>query len=308
MTASNQFIGSIMTIRISDSVPSDIRRALDDTVERRLSDIRGIGSIPRTIHQIYLSGELPAPLRANVDALRALNPGWEHRLYDAVAVERFIMEEYGQAILARYLRISPGYGAARADLFRYLLIYRVGGVYLDVKSGADRPFDEVLGPNDHFIVSQWDNDAEGTHPNDALHPELSSILGGEFQQWHIVAAPGHPFLRAVIERVLHAIDTYNPYRVGVGLNVLRVTGPIPYTLAIAPLLMHNSHRRIRNERVIGLRYSTLDGGNHKQHFRGHYSRRTTPIVGTERGWIANAPLLSFLVARSLVRRAIKRII
>ncbi|NTS66800.1 glycosyltransferase [Sphingomonas sp. HHU CXW] len=242
-----------------------------------------------------------------MDALRALNPQWKHRLYDAVAVERFIAEEYGEAILARYRRIAPGYGAARADLFRYLLIFRLGGVYLDIKSGADRPFDEVLQHDDAFIVSQWDNGPGGTHPSDALHPELSDVKGGEFQQWHVIAAPGHPFLRAVIERVLHAIDTYNPYRVGVGLNVLRVTGPIPYTMAISPLLANYPHRRVQNERALSLRYSTLAEGDHRRHFKGHYSRRRTPIVGADRGWIANAPLLGFLVARSLVRRAIKHV-
>jgi hypothetical protein len=289
---------------------NEIASALDQAARRAALASRGDEpgmAIPRRLHQIYLSGEPPAPLRANVDALRALNPSWDHRLYNAAAAERFIADEYGPAILRRYRAIAPGYGAARADLFRYLLIYRLGGVYLDVKSGADEPFDAVLGPDDAFIVAQWDNAPGGTHFNTALHPELREVAGGEFQQWHVIAAPGHPFLRAVIERVLHLIDSYNPYRVGVGLNVIRVTGPIPYTLAIAPLLALHPHRRIATERTIGLHYSTLgDDDAHKRHFRGHYSRRRTPIVGRERGPIANAPLLAFLAARSLVRRALKR--
>jgi hypothetical protein len=287
----------------------DIARVLDQVSRRAASQAHsgGLGrAIPRFIHQIYLSGEPPAPLRANVEALRALNPDWEHRLYDATAAERFIAEEYGPAILQRYHAIAPGYGAARADLFRYLLVYRMGGIYLDVKSGADQPFDAVLRPDDAYIIAQWDNAPGGTHFNAALHPELSGVPGGEFQQWHVMASPGHPFLRAVIERVLHLIDSYNPYRVGVGLNVIRVTGPIPYTLAIAPLLSQHPHRRIATERVIGLHYSTLGNDDaHKRHFKGHYSRRRTPIVGRDRGAIANVPLLSFLVARSLIRRALK---
>ncbi|MCG7349501.1 glycosyltransferase family 32 protein [Sphingomonas sp. ACRSK] len=294
-------------MRVADN---EIVKALDKAAQRAALEMRRDGTdraIPRRLHQIYLSGEPPAPLRTNVDAIRALNPGWDHCLYNAAAAERFIADEYGPAVLQRYLAIAPGYGAARADLFRYLLIYRLGGVYLDVKSGADQPFDAVLGPNDTFIVAQWDNAPDGTHFNAALHPELRDVPGGEFQQWHVIAAPGHPFLRAVIERVLHLIDSYNPYRVGVGLNVIRVTGPIPYTLAIAPLLSHHSHRRIATERAIGLHYSTLGSDDaHKRHFRGHYSRRRTPIVGRDRGAITNAPLLAFLVARSLLRRALKR--
>jgi inositol phosphorylceramide mannosyltransferase catalytic subunit len=289
---------------------NEIAGALDQVARRAALEGSGeVGvAIPRRLHQIYLSGEPPAPLRANVDALRLLNLNWEHRLYDAAAAESFIADEYGPAILQRYLAIAPGYGAARADLFRYLLIYRMGGVYLDIKSGADQPFDAVLRPDDVFIIAQWDNTPGGTHYNTALHPELHGVPGGEFQQWHVIAAPGHPFLRAVIERVLYAIETYNPYRDGVGLNVLRVTGPIPYTLAIAPLLSRHPHRRIATERAIGLHYSTLsDDDAHKRHFRGHYSRRRTPIVGRDRGPVANAPLFTFLVARSLVGRMLKRL-
>ena len=50
----------------------------------------------------------------------------------------YIRREYGESILSCYLRIDPVYGAARADLFRYLLLYRTGGVYLDIKSAARR--------------------------------------------------------------------------------------------------------------------------------------------------------------------------
>ena len=283
---------------------SEIASTLDEGVERRLDGVRGSRAIPRIIHQTYFSKDLPPPLRANVETLCALNPGWEHRLYDDADIERFITDEYGPAILRRYLAISPGYGAARADLFRYLLIYRLGGVYLDVKSGANQPFDAVLGPEDAFIVAQWRDSVD--KPDTLFHPELRGVPGGEFQQWHVIAAPGHPFLRAVIEEVLNLIDSYNPYRVGVGRHVLRVTGPIPYTLAIAPLLAHHPHRRVRDESAIGLRYSVLDGQAHEGHFKGHYSRRRTPIVGRERGAIANAPLFAFLAARSLVRRALKQ--
>lgn len=77
-----------------------------------------------------------------------MNPGWEHRLYDDADIEAFIRESYGDEILAYYHRIDRRYGAARADLFRYLLLYRLGGVYLDIKSTTVRPLDEVLRPDE----------------------------------------------------------------------------------------------------------------------------------------------------------------
>lgn len=286
------------TDRLDDAVIAELDRA-----HHRAGGLVDAGAIPRVIHQTFPTEDLPPALRDNVDALRMRNPGWRHQLYVDADIETFVADEYGTQVLAAYRRIAPEYGAARADLFRYLVVYRYGGVYLDIKSSADRPLDDVLGHHDSFIVSQWDNVAGGSNENWALHPELRDVPGGEFQQWLVIAAPGHPLLRAVIERVLRNIRDYNPYRVGVGLNVIRVTGPIPYTLAIAPLLAQYPHRRVRSETELGMRYTIMPFKAHHTHFSGHYSRRRTPIVGAPQGRFCNTLLLSFLVTRSLLRRA-----
>lgn len=39
-----------------------------------------------------------------------------------------------------------------------------------------------------------------------LHPDLAHMAEGELQQWRVIAAPGHPFLRAVIKSDLSNID------------------------------------------------------------------------------------------------------
>jgi inositol phosphorylceramide mannosyltransferase catalytic subunit len=233
--------------------------------------------IPTTIHQTYPTSELPVPLQTNVDILKAANAGWEHTLYTDPDIERFIRKTYGAAILASYLRLNPEYGPARADLFRYLLIYRLGGVYLDIKSTFDRPISEAVAGDEMFILSQWRNGPDGAHPHFGLYRELAHIPGGEFQQWHIIAAPGHPFLRAAIIRVLDNIDRYQPWKLGVGrIGVLRTTGPIPYTLAIdgtdAP------HRRIAHESEIGLVYSIGGGYEHGRVFKRHYSTLDSCVV------------------------------
>ena len=48
--------------------------------------------IPKIIHQIYFHPHqnLPAVLQENVRAIRGLNPGWEHRLYDDHDMAEFI--------------------------------------------------------------------------------------------------------------------------------------------------------------------------------------------------------------------------
>jgi hypothetical protein len=67
---------------------------------------------------------------------------------------------------------------------------------------------------------------------------------------------------------------------GCGRNaVLRLSGPIAYSLAIVPLLPRNRHRLVRSHEDMALEYSLFDGNvEHKKMFDSHYTKLTAPIV------------------------------
>ena len=222
--------------------------------------------IPRILHQTFRSRELNREVSANIEEMKARNPGWDYRFYDDADVRKYILDNYGPQFMAYFDALNPRYGAARADLFRYLLMYKEGGVYLDLKSRASRPLDEVLQPTDRYLLSQWSTIA--AH----MHRDLRDIPGGEYQQWFIAAAPGHPYLKTVIEAVLHNIATYTPLRHSVGKPAtLRTTGPIAYTHAIFPIRDQHPHRQVDSERDLGLDYSIYVEQEHEKALGGHYS-------------------------------------
>lgn len=251
--------------------------------------------IPKIIHQTFQSKVLPAEFQANVDQLRALNPEWQYNLYDDADIEHFISQEYGSYVLNYYKRINPRYGAAKADLFRYLLLYRYGGVYLDIKSTCSRPIDEILQPGDRYLLAGWKNKPGEKHAGWGRPKELNAIARGELQQWHIVCVPGHPFLKAVINAVLTNIDRYNPWLHGTGGNgVLRLTGPIAYTLAIDPLMPHHPHRLAYSEDDFSLSYSALKNISHKPLFKAHYTTLTESIINLRGIAKGSAQIYSFV--------------
>jgi hypothetical protein len=259
-----------------------------------LPEIHEGASIPKIIHQTYPSKKLPADFQENIDRLKAQNPAWEHRLYDDSDIKQFISANYGPQILAYFDRINPRYGAAKADLFRYLLLYKFGGVYLDIKSSFNKPIDHALQSGDRYLLAQWSNKAGEKRAGWGMPKELRMVPGGEFQQWHIVSAPGHPFLKAVIEMVLTNIDHYKPWLHGTGGNgVLRLTGPVAYTLAIHPLLHLHTHRLVRNETELGLEYSMLKHSSHKPLFKNHYTTLTDSVVKMKGLDIIGAKIYSF---------------
>jgi inositol phosphorylceramide mannosyltransferase catalytic subunit len=212
--------------------------------------------------------------------LRSINPDWDYRLYSDADIVNFIAKHYPKTILESYYRIESSYGAARADLFRYLLMYKCGGVYLDIKSSATLPFNTVLKPDDVFLLSNWQNYWGGPFECAGLHRELRGITRGEYQQWFIIAAPGHPFLKAVIDRVLSNIDRYSPIRHGVGrFAVWRTTGPIAYTLAIQSVIHLHPHRLVDSASQLGLVYDIVDREVPQTGFlRRHYSEQNIPLI------------------------------
>ncbi len=264
------------------------------------------GEIPRILHQIFFNRsdaaeQLPAALQATIARITADNPRWQHRLYRFDDMRRFILENYEASMLAAFDRINPEYGAAQADFFRYLLMYKEGGVYLDVKSSIHLPLDTLIDGNPGYVIAQWDNGVGQNHEDWGVHDDLRHVPGGEFQQWHIVCAPGHPFLRAVIDSVVERIRDYSLWHGGPGRGgVLRLTGPITYTLAIAPLLDAHPHRRVATHLDLGLDYSVLQPDRHLALFGKHYSLRADYVVVP--AGMRRIQTALYLAARSIKRR------
>ena len=118
---------------------------------------------------------------------------------------------------------------ANADLFRYLLIYATGGVNFDLKTSIRDSLTRTLQPSDRYLLSHRRNWSGQEFERCGLWDELCDFENGEFQQWHIVAVRGHPFLRAILEKLLSNLALYSPILHGTARRgVLRTTGPFAY--------------------------------------------------------------------------------
>jgi len=239
--------------------------------------------ISRIIHQTARDfASLPGELKRNIEQLKALNPGWEYRLYDNADQLDYIGKHLGGDVLRLCERIEPHFQVMLSDVLRYAAIHREGGVYLDIKSTATRPLDEVLLPDDVYLLSQWRNRVGEQYQGWGIHNDISRVPGGEFQNWHIIAAAGHPFLEYVIEDMLRNMRRYHPLSYGKGKGaVVRISGPIQYTQTIAMLMPHYRARVVDIE-SLGFRYTIYADGNDHMQVPGHYSKVHAPIMQVER--------------------------
>lgn len=236
-------------------------------------------SIPRIIHQTAPSFDSLSPeIKANVEHLRALNPGWEYRFYDDAAMKDYLRKSLRAELNELWQLVHPCYPVVLADLFRYLVILLEGGVYLDVKSGVTRPLDQMIRPDDAFLLSYWANRRDEPFFRWGMHPEIDFIPRGEFQQWHVIGQPQHPFPRQALSRAFTNMKRYMPDRDGVGQwGVVRLAGPICYTHAIWPLLESTPHRMVESLEL-GLQYSIWPDMDEYRNRPSHYTQQTEPIM------------------------------
>jgi inositol phosphorylceramide mannosyltransferase catalytic subunit len=167
--------------------------------------------IPRIIHQIWL-GRAPVPHEFTTfsEGWRRLHPDWEYILWTDNGLPEIINEHVFEAVSSM---------AGKADVLRYELVWRYGGIYVDMDFECLRPIDVLLEEVPAFIADQRVNrpinglfGAERGHGLTAALiaalPESFATRRGLFDQ----TGPG--FLRRVFYQYLGADFTVEKRRHG----------------------------------------------------------------------------------------------
>ena len=88
--------------------------------------------IPLHIYQVWHNiDEIPIAVKESIQLLKQQNPEFEHHLYDEPKCRKYIQDNFPQNVLNAYDKVIPQ--ALKADLWRYCIIYKEGGIYLDSK-------------------------------------------------------------------------------------------------------------------------------------------------------------------------------
>lgn len=145
--------------------------------------------IPPFIHQVWTTDRIPDRFAAFRDSWIRHHPDWSYRLWTDADIFAFI-EVNEPAMLPVFNAHTRA--ICRADIARYLILKRYGGLYVDVDFECLRPVGPLLADTELAI---------GLEPDTHLAMEavrtrgLHRILCPSF----IASAPEHPFWRAVCE-------------------------------------------------------------------------------------------------------------
>ena len=191
-------------------------------------------AIPKTIYQTYKTDRLPFLTKWHINKLQKRNPEYDYQFYNDERITEFIRAEFGTDTFNLYSRINIG--AAKADFFRYAILFKKGGVYLDIDSLNMTKLDEFILSNDSAIISL------------ETHKKF-------YVQWALVFQAGHPFLEKTLDVVLDNLKS-NRYP----NDIHSMTGPAAFTTAINECLNGSNSIQYRE---LGPDYD----GNFKFHYR-----------------------------------------
>lgn len=170
--------------------------------------------IPKIIHQIWSGIEEPLPtvFEELGKTWRNNHPEWKYILWDNEKMNTFIQEYYPQ-YWHIYNRFK--YNIQRWDAIRYLILDKIGGMYVDFDSECLKPIEPLIKDNtccfsiepaEHFVAHN-----------------LSLLINNAI----MLSIPEHPFMKIIIKKVFEEYpDKLFQHR---NLEILETTGPLMLT-------------------------------------------------------------------------------
>jgi len=169
--------------------------------------------IPKIIHQIWLGSDVPEafePLMQSWTEMH-LGHGWRYKLWTDKDVAAFGLTNQ------QFYDQTDNFGV-KSDLLKWEIVYRYGGVYVDMDYECLRPLDILHYTYDFYV---------GIQPLDTQLVQLGAALFGAY--------PGHPILK-------HCIDTIKDdwHKKGAPSK----SGPVHFTRSFFATAGKDGHRDI----------------------------------------------------------------
>ena len=142
--------------------------------------------IPKIIWQTMKTNRLPLFMKNYTDTWIDLNPEYEYRFCDDDDIIDFFKTSFPN-YLEGYKQLK--YGASKADLWRYLIIYQYGGIYADIDCKCINPLRQWVNPNSCYVTQLGTNK--------------------DICQWLIMSVPQNPIFLKAAQKTLQNANENN---------------------------------------------------------------------------------------------------
>jgi mannosyltransferase OCH1-like enzyme len=174
--------------------------------------------IPKTIFQTYSCAyeDLPSYIKNCTDTWKERNPDFDYVYMSEKECYEFILNNYSQRHADIYAGLT--HKAMKGDWWRYLIVNKLGGVYMDIDTVCRKPLSSVLDLDNDFITS------------------LDLVPDALFTQWGFASKSNSPVLENLIN---HVLDNYDEYPGNKQLIETDLTGPVAFQRSVGSVLGDN---------------------------------------------------------------------
>jgi len=106
--------------------------------------------IPLDFYTCWHTKNLPPKMKQNYDLLVKENPEFTHHLFDENDCRQFIRANFNNQVLNAYNSLIPC--SYKSDLWRFCVLYKNGGIYMDIKYKCVNGFKLIALTEEEFFV------------------------------------------------------------------------------------------------------------------------------------------------------------
>lgn len=157
--------------------------------------------IPKVIHQIWIQGfnMIPNKFKKYKQDCQKINNDFEFILWDDHKIKKFLEENYSEDFLELYNFYKIP--AQKADFARYAILFKYGGIYLDMDMLCKKNLVPFLNYNVFFT----------RHAFSINKTYLNGILG---------AQPKHPLFTIILRLIFERKNSFKDVRFSTGTKLL----------------------------------------------------------------------------------------
>ncbi len=144
--------------------------------------------IPKVIYQTWKTQNIHKNIHKLHNKMLKINSDYEHIIYTDDQMFDFVKSNYDKDVFNYFERINNI--VSRADFWRYLILYKNGGVYLDIDSIINKDLSELVDDNDEAVITAEKNE-------------------NCYVQWSLIYNKNHPILEKTIDNLINNIINNN---------------------------------------------------------------------------------------------------
>jgi mannosyltransferase OCH1-like enzyme len=155
----NVFDADCIEIRIKNKYGEEfitlkVTNGYEEEIQTPFLLVKETGSkIPKIIHQSYISNNVKKNMYNAINRWRLMNMNYEYKYWTDEECYEMVCS-FGEDVAEAYNMLYMG--AAKSILFRLCVLYKYGGVWIDVSTDCKNSIDKILSNHDFIMVADKD--------------------------------------------------------------------------------------------------------------------------------------------------------